>query len=168
MNSQIHLDAIESLPRKKLVGYCAILNHKAATTYYEKLWVNFIERINQIPCLAKRDLYGVCTNLQGNNFFEYWTAVETNDKDLVPPDLVPLPLRGGVYGSRIEKPELPLPLIYSRSASAWTPPKDYSLDWKLPFFEVYRPNWFDRKAVKICIPLNFPFSTVFCGAIPTL
>ncbi|MDR2352692.1 MAG: effector binding domain-containing protein [Deltaproteobacteria bacterium] len=148
------IKAVESLPRKLLVGYCAILNDKAVRDYYEKLWANFIERIRQIPNLVGRELYGVCTNLQQNNFFEYWTTVECMDEENIPSDLVALPLDGGIYGSRIEKPEINLPLIYTRRISSWSPPADYSLDWKLPFFEVYRPDWFSRQTVKHCVPLN--------------
>ncbi|MDR2351006.1 MAG: GyrI-like domain-containing protein [Deltaproteobacteria bacterium] len=166
MLAQIQIDAIESMPKKRLVGYCAILNHEAATEYYEKLWVNFIERINQIPALSKRDLYGVCTNLQGNNYFEYWTTVECHAQDRIPPDLVQLPLDGGIYGSRIERPEVSLPMFYTKEASSWTPPKDYVLDWKLPFFEVYKPNWFNRKTVKICIPLNFSLNALLQHLFP--
>jgi hypothetical protein len=166
MNPKIRIEAVESMPSKRLVGYCAILNDKAVGDYYEKLWLNFIDRIRKIPCLADRELYGVCTNLQGNNYFEYWTTVESSPEDQLPGDLVSLPLDGGTYGSRIGRPELSLPSIYSRTSSTWDPPKDYSLEWKLPFFEVYRPNWFQRRALKICVPLNFSLNSVCHNIYP--
>ncbi|MDR1166459.1 MAG: GyrI-like domain-containing protein [Deltaproteobacteria bacterium] len=166
MNPPIKIEAIETMPRKRLVGYCAILNDKAVRDYYEKLWVNFIERIQSVPCLAGRELYGVCTNLQHNNFFEYWTTVECAKDDPVPPDLVSLPLDGGIYGSRIERPDTNLPLMYSQKVSTWNAPDDYTLDWRLPFFEVHRPNFFKRSSVKICVPLNFSLNSIYHGVYP--
>ncbi|MDR2405217.1 MAG: GyrI-like domain-containing protein [Deltaproteobacteria bacterium] len=153
MDNLINVDAIETLPRKRLVGYCAILNDKAVNDYYERLWLNFLNRINKVPSLASKELYGVCTNLQTNNYFEYWTTVECSADEQIPDDLAALPLSGGVYGSRVERPEFNLPSIYSRRVSPWVPPEDFELNWRLPFFEVYRPNWFQRSTVKFCIPL---------------
>jgi predicted transcriptional regulator YdeE len=156
MNNLISMEAVETLPKKRLVGYCAILNHKAVNDYYEKLWRNFLDRVNKVPSLAEKDLYGVCTNLQANNYFEYWTTVECSAGDAIPEDLADLPLNGGVYGSKVERPELNLPSIYNRQVSPWVPPRDFELNWSLPFFEVYRPDWFRRSAVKFCIPLITP------------
>ncbi|MDR1312518.1 MAG: GyrI-like domain-containing protein [Deltaproteobacteria bacterium] len=166
MKPKILIESVEALPSKRLVGYCAILNDKAVGDYYEKLWLNFIDRIRKIPCLANRELYGVCTNLQGNNYFEYWTTVESSPEDQLPGDLVDLPLGGGLYGSPIGRPEISLPSIYSRAFSAWDPPKDYTLEWKLPFFEVYKPNWFRQRALRMCVPLNLSLNQVYHGIFP--
>jgi hypothetical protein len=80
--------------------------------------------------------------------------------------LVHLPLNGGTYGSRIERPNLSLPVLYSQISHSWNPPDDYTLNWKLPFFELYRPNWANRSAVKICIPLNFSINSLRKGPNP--
>ncbi|MDR2613125.1 MAG: GyrI-like domain-containing protein [Deltaproteobacteria bacterium] len=164
--SKIHIDAVETMPSRHLVGYCAILNDKAVEDYYEKLWLNFIDRIRKIPCLAERELYGVCTNLQGNSFFEYWTTVESSPDDQLPSDLVTLPLDGGTYGSRIGRPEISLPSIYSRANSTWDAPRNFTLEWKLPFYEVYRPNWFQRRSLKICVPLHYSLNSVYHQIYP--
>jgi predicted transcriptional regulator YdeE len=155
VNCNLRIDAIETLPQKNLAGYCAIVSSDGISGLYEKLWGAFLGRIQMIDGLANRDLYGICCSLQANNLFEYWLAVEIRPEDRVPRDLIPFPLLGGTYGASIETPGVSLPFLYNSLIQKWTAPVDYTLDWKMPFFEVYNTNWRQRMAVKICLPLQF-------------
>jgi predicted transcriptional regulator YdeE len=152
---RIRIDAIESLPQKILAGYCAIVSSEGVGRLYEKLWEAFLGRLRRIEGLSGRDLYGVCCSLQASRLFEYWLAVEVRPGDRLPRDLIAFPLMGGTYGASVGPPEAVLPAVYSSLLSQWTAPLDYSLDWKMPFFEVYNPDWPKRAAVKICLPLQF-------------
>jgi predicted transcriptional regulator YdeE len=155
MNCNIRIDAIETLPQKSLAGYCAIVSSEGILDLYEKLWEAFLSRVELIEGFSNRLLYGVCCSIQANNLFEYWLAVEVKSGDQVPHDLIPFPLQGGTYGASVESSKVSLPVIYNSLIHKWTAPADYTLDWKMPFFEVYNPDWEKRAAVKICLPLQF-------------
>ena len=152
--AKILIDAVETLPKKTLVGYCAILDSRQVGLVYELLWFKFLERLNFTTIPAGRDLYGVCANLDSNSgFFEYWTAVEVHQSDHVPKDLVEIPLDAGTYGLRVEKPDNMLPKVYGNLIRGWQAPSDYILNFRRPFFEIYQPDWPNRRAVKIAVPL---------------
>ncbi|MDR1486468.1 MAG: GyrI-like domain-containing protein [Deltaproteobacteria bacterium] len=153
MANTVYIDAVESLPKKNLVGYCSILNSADVSRYYDLLWYKFLERLSRTLIPKGRELYGVCANLKYSGFFEYWTCVEVFADDVIPDDLVSIPMDAGTYGSRVERPERPLPLVYSQVSENWEAPSDYILNWKLPFFELYKPNWANRMVVKFCVPL---------------
>ncbi|MDR1111042.1 MAG: GyrI-like domain-containing protein [Deltaproteobacteria bacterium] len=153
MNGTVYIDAVENLPKKNLVGYCSILNSNDVSQYYDLLWYKFMERLSWTLIPPGRELYGVCANLNLTGFFEYWTTVEILPGDIVPDDLISMPMDAGTYGSRVEIPERPLPVFYSRLTQFWEPPSDYALNWNQPFFEIYKPDWANRMAVKICVPL---------------
>lgn len=153
MSSTVYIDAVENLPKKNLVGYCSVLNSSEVSLYYDFLWYKFLERLSWTLIPNGRELYGVCANLNYNGFFEYWTAVEVFPGDIVPDDLVPIHMDAGTYGSRVERPERPLPIVYSQVTESWEAPSDYTLNWKQPFYELYKPNWANRMAVKFCVPL---------------
>jgi hypothetical protein len=153
MSPTVHIDAVENLPKKNLVGYCSILNATDVSNYYDLLWYKFLERLSYSLIPQGRELYGVCANLNLNGFFEYWTAVEVFPGDIFSDDLISIPMDAGTYGSRVEIPELPLPVVYSRLTQYWEAPSDYVLNWNQPFYEVYKPDWANRSAVKICVPL---------------
>ncbi|MDR2302163.1 MAG: GyrI-like domain-containing protein [Deltaproteobacteria bacterium] len=153
MSDTVYIDAVENLPRKTLVGYCSILNSRDVSQYYDLLWFKFLERLSWTLIPQERDLYGICANLNLRGFFEYWTTVEVLPGDLVPDDLIAMPMDAGTYGSRVERPEKPLPIFYSRLTEYWETPNDYVLNWNQPFYELYKPNWAKRNAVKICVPL---------------
>ena len=153
--ARLMIDAVETLPKKTLVGYCSVLDSRKVKLAYELLWFKFIERLTFTTIPVGRDLYGVCANLNANNgFFEYWTAVEVTEGDLVPSDLIEIPIDAGTYGLRIEKPDNMLPQVYGKLIHVWEPPSDYILNWRRPFFELYQPDWANRRAVKIAVPLN--------------
>lgn len=153
MTATVYIDAVENLPRTNLVGYCAILNSNDVSQYYDLLWFKFLERLSWTLIPQERNLYGICANLNLRGFFEYWTTVEVKPGDIIPDDLISMPMDAGTYGSRYERPERPLPVFYSRLTEFWEPPTDYVLNWTLPFYELYKPNWVKRDAVKICVPL---------------
>ena len=153
--AKVLIDAVEPLPKKTLVGYCAVLDSRRVRLVYELLWLKFLERLTFSTIPAGRDLYGVCANLNYNSgFFEYWTAVEVLENDHVPKDLVAIPLDAGTYGLRVEKPDNMLPKVYGELIQAWEAPSDYILNWRRPFFEIYQPDFANRRAVKIAVPLN--------------
>ncbi|MDR0355868.1 MAG: GyrI-like domain-containing protein [Deltaproteobacteria bacterium] len=153
MSGTVHFDVVENLPKKTLVGYCSVLNSIDVPQYYDLLWYRFLERLTWSLIPPDRELYGVCANLNINGFFEYWTAVEARPGDLLPDDLIAIPMDAGTYGSRVEMPEKPLPVFYGQLTSCWETPSEYMLNWKQPFYEVYKPDWANRSAVKICVPL---------------
>ncbi|MDR1545986.1 MAG: GyrI-like domain-containing protein [Deltaproteobacteria bacterium] len=157
MTQKLKISAIELLPERLLVGYCSILNSNIVSYYYNYVWTKFMERIYEIPGLQDRELYGVCTNLQFNGLFEYWTAVAVEPGLEAPADLTPIPLGAGTYGSRVDKPARPLPMMYGRLGQYWQTPDYYVLNWKLPCYELYKPDWYNRAVVKICIPLHLNF-----------
>jgi predicted transcriptional regulator YdeE len=149
------IDAVETLPKKTLVGYCSVLDTRKVGLVYELLWFKFLERLTFTTIATGRDLYGVCANLNCHNgFFHYWTAVEVLQGDLVPSDLAEIPFDAGTYGLRIEKPDNMLPKVYGELIHGWEAPSDYILNWRRPFFEIYQPDWPNRRAVKIAVPLN--------------
>ena len=153
--AKVMIDAVETLPRKTLVGYCSILDSRDVGLVYELLWYKFLERLAFTTIPEGRDLYGVCANLNYNSgFFEYWTTVEVQSGDRVPDDLCEIPLAAGTYGMRIEKPDNMLPKVYGELIHGWEAPSDYILNWRRPFFEIYQPDWPNRRAVKIAVPLN--------------
>ncbi|MDR1051705.1 MAG: GyrI-like domain-containing protein [Deltaproteobacteria bacterium] len=160
MSGTLYIDAVENLPKKNLVGYCSILNSGEVPQYYDLLWYKFLERLTWSLIPPGRELFGVCANLNLNGFFEYWTTVEVFPGDIIPDDLVAIPMNAGTYGSRVEIPERPLPVFYSRLNQFWEAPSDYILNWNHPFYEVYKPDWANRLAVKICVPL---FASMGCG-----
>jgi hypothetical protein len=153
MTDRVYIDAVEILPRKNLVGYCSILNSRDVSQYYDLLWFKFLERLSWTLIPQERDLYGICANLNLRGFFEYWTTVEILPGDVVPDDLITMPMDAGTYGSRVERPEKPLPIFYSRLMEFLETPSEYVLNWTQPFYELYKPNWAKRNAVKICVPL---------------
>jgi hypothetical protein len=143
------------MPQKTLAGYCAIVSPEGIHDLYDKLWKAFLTRVEGPEFFAKRAYYGICCNLQANNLFEYWLTVEVFPGDLVPKDLIPFHLSGGTYGSSVEGREVSLPKIYRSLIHGWTAPPDYTLDWKMPFFEIHGPGQAKNEAVKICLPLQF-------------
>ncbi|MDR1576798.1 MAG: GyrI-like domain-containing protein [Deltaproteobacteria bacterium] len=151
----IRVDAIETLPHKTLVGYCAIVSPEGVHNLYEKLWRAFLSRMEKLVGFQERAFYGVCCNLQANRLFEYWLAVEVHPGEDPPRDLIPFQLFGGTYGSSVEERDFSLPSIYNALIQRWIAPVDYTLDWKLPFFEIHVPGRQTRSAVKICLPLKF-------------
>ena len=158
--AKVLIDTVETLPKKTLVGYCSILDSRDVGLVYELLWYKFLERLTFTTIPEGRDLYGVCANLNYNSgFFEYWTAVEVHEDDLVPWDLVEIPLDAGTYGMRVEKPDNMLPKVYGELIYGWEAPSDYILNWRRPFFEIYQPDWANRQAVKIAVPLNVALIT---------
>ncbi|MDR2443992.1 MAG: GyrI-like domain-containing protein [Deltaproteobacteria bacterium] len=160
MTAIVQIDAVETLRKRRLVGFCSILDSRNVEMYYDLLWYKFLERISHNDLVAHRNLYGVCARLNNNSgFFEYWTAVETYEGDQLADDLVPIDLSAGLYGSRVEKPEKNLAKVYSQLISGWKTPSDYILNWNQPFFEVFQPNWFNREAVKISVPLYVSSAT---------
>jgi hypothetical protein len=157
MTDTVSIEAVENLPKKTLVGYCSILNSNDVSQYYDLLWYKFLERLSWTLIPTGRDMYGVCANLNLRGFFEYWTAVEVFPGDIVPDDLITIPMVAGTYGSRVEIPERPLPIFYSRLTEYWETPEEYVLNWNQPFYELYKPDWSHRMAVKISVPL---FATI--------
>ena len=157
--ARIMIDAVETLPTKNLVGYCSILDSRGVALYYDLLWYKFVERLRFTDLSPDRGLYGVCANLSPGGFFEYWTSGEVHEVDLVPWDVVEIPLDAGTYGMRVEKPDNMLPKVYGELIYGWEAPSDYILNWRRPFFEIYQPDWANRQAVKIAVPLNVALIT---------
>ncbi|MDR3203513.1 MAG: GyrI-like domain-containing protein [Deltaproteobacteria bacterium] len=157
MEKKVQLDAVENLPTKALFGYCSILSVSEVGRYYDFLWYKFIERLTLANISQDRELYGVCANLSRSGFFEYWTAIEIRSGEEVPEDLIDIPMVAGTYGSKVERPDTPLPLIYGKLSEQWERPSDYVLNWRQPFYELYKPNWSNRRAVKFCLPLFVGF-----------
>jgi predicted transcriptional regulator YdeE len=170
LTCNIRVDAIETLPEKILAGYCAIVSPEGIPNLYDKLWRAFLFRMSQAGDLADRSYYGVCCNLQANGLFEYWLAVEVDYGDRVPRDLIPFHLEGGTYGCSVESPGVSLPTIYNSLVNNWTAPADYTMDWKMPLFEIFSPDLGRRGPVKICLPLQFSvlnykdYLSVYLGA----
>ncbi|MDR1658062.1 MAG: GyrI-like domain-containing protein [Deltaproteobacteria bacterium] len=155
MAAIVTIDEVEVLAKKQLVGYCAIMDSSQVSLCYDRLWSNFLERLSNIDLPHSRNLYGVCNNLNCNSgFFEYWTAIETLAGDQLPDDLVNIPLSAGTYGCGIGDNDRNLPTVYSRMIEGWSLPAEYILNSKEPFFEIYRPDWFHRMAVRIFVPLQ--------------
>jgi predicted transcriptional regulator YdeE len=153
--AKVMIDAVETLPNKTLVGYCSIIDSRRVGQVYETLWANFLDRLAFTAIPSGRDLYGVCANLNSQSgFFEYWTAVEVRLGEPAPWDLVEIPLDAGTYGLRIERPDNTLPKVYGELVHGLEAPSDYILNWRRPFFEVYQPDWPNRRAVKMAFPLN--------------
>ncbi|MDR1607430.1 MAG: GyrI-like domain-containing protein [Deltaproteobacteria bacterium] len=155
LNREIRVDAIETLPHKTLVGYCAIVSPENVKSLYEKIWRVFLKRMENMAGFEERAYYGVCCNLQANRFFEYWLTVEAQPGDQIPKDLIPFHLSSGTYGSSVKALDFSLPNIYHSLIHQWTAPADYALDWKLPFYEIHVPGRQRRDAIKICLPLQF-------------
>jgi hypothetical protein len=162
--ARIIIDAVETLPTRNLVGYCSILDRRGAGLCYELLWRRFLERLSLASLPRDRGLYGVCANLSPDGFFEYWTAVELPAGDPAPADLARLPLTAGTYGWRLEKPANSLPMVYGGAIRGWVAPSDYALDWDRPFLETHQPDWPNREAVKIAVPLWAPMMARGAGA----
>ena len=93
---------IEILAAKKFVGKNAVMSLVDNKT--SELWESFMPHRRNVHNTAGDNLYslqmypaGYFVHFDASDEFKKWALVEVTDFDLVPPDLEPFTLDGGLY-----------------------------------------------------------------------
>jgi len=130
---------IKTLSEKKLIGKRMTMSFSNNRTF--ELWRSFIPRRKEIKNSIGTELYSIqrYTPLFFSNFnqdaeFEKWAAIEVTDFEIVPDDMVPFTLTGGLYAVfRYKGAASDAAGTFQYILGTWLPGSDYTLDDRAHF-----------------------------------
>ena len=134
--------AIRILTEKKLIGKRITMN--LAKNKTAELWRSFMPRQKEIRNNLDTELYSMqiydpalnFSDFNEGTFFEKWAAVEVADFDVIPPDMEPFTLAGGLYAVFLHKGAASEGARTFRYIfGTWLPGSAYLLDSR-PHFEI--------------------------------
>jgi AraC family transcriptional regulator len=133
---------IETLAEKKLIGMRIKMSFSNNKTF--ELRKNFMPRRKEVTNSVTTDLFSIQVYDQNYDFnifdpeaeFEKWAAIEVSDFNLIPYDMEPFILAGGLYAVFIHKGAASNgPKTFKYIFGTWLPGSDYILDHR-PHFEI--------------------------------
>jgi len=131
---------IKNLEEKKLIG--KRLRMSLTNNLTGRLWGEFMPRRNEINNNLTAEVISMQVydslyyeDFKPSNEFEKWAAVEVTDFDIVPNEMEPFTLTGGLYAVFDYKGSSTDNSIFQYIFTTWLPSSEYQLDDR-PHFEV--------------------------------
>ena len=131
---------IELLTEKKLIGKRIRMNMTVNKTF--ELWKSFMPERKEIKNKLSNDLFSLQVydrsldfkNFNQNTLFDKWAAIEVSDCDVIPAEMEPLILGGGLYAVFIYKgASSDFADTFHYIFETWLPQSEYALDKRIHF-----------------------------------